>query len=428
MAQRAVLRRDLARLYLCNLGANIQQSCDKSVNFGLGFAFGWLDHQCARHGPAHCRRMKAVINQPFGNIIHADTTICKNPRVQNTLVRHPPFVAHEQNRIGPIQARGNVIGVQNRHPCGLGKPRPAHHQAIGPRNQQNRRRPIRRSRNRAACRPLCRITRIARQIWGQMRLHPNRPHARPPAAMRNGKGFMQVQMANIAANFARFHQPHQRIHICAVQIHLPPKVMGNTANLAHGFFKHPMRAGIGDHAGRQPIARRRRLLRKIDQIHIAIGRRFYHHHLHPRHLRRCRVCAMRRHRNKANLAPILAPRAVIGGNRQKPRIFALRARIGLHGKGIIARDLAQLCRQILNRRRIALHLIGGGKGMNGRKFWPCDWHHFRRRIQLHRAAAQRDHRTVKRQIAVRQTPHIAHHFRFCAVHMKYRMRQIGRAS
>ena len=56
--------------------------------------------------------------------------------------------------------------------------------------------------------------------------------------MRDGKGFVQVQMADIAADFARLRQPDHGVHIRAVNIHLPAKFMRDGADIADGFFKH----------------------------------------------------------------------------------------------------------------------------------------------------------------------------------------------
>ena len=242
--------------------------------------------------------------------------------------------------------------------------------------------------------------------------------------MRDRKGFVQVQMADIGANLARFHQTNQRVHIGPVQIDLAAELMGNIADIADGFFKHPMGRGIGHHASRQPIPSCLGFGAEIFDINVAIRHRLHDDNLHPRHLRRSRIGAMRRHRDQADVAPRVTARAVIGGNGQKPGIFALRARVRLHRKRIIAGDFTKLFRQIADRLVIAKRLIFWHKGMQRAEFRPGDRHHFRRRVQLHRARPQRDHRTVQRQIAVRQAAHIAHHLGLGAVHVKHRMRHI----
>ena len=259
-----------------------------------------------------------------------------------------------------------------------------------------------------------------------MLFHPDRPHARAAAAMRDGKGLVQVEVRHIRTDPPRLHQPDHRVHIGAVHIDLTAELMGDVADFAHGFLEHPMRRGIGDHAGRKRIARRRRFFAEILQVDITVGGGFHHHNLHPRHLRRGRVGAMRRDRDQTDIALMIAPRPVIGRDGQEPRIFPLRARIRLQRKRLIAGDFTELFRQIPDRLMIALGLIMRRERVQRAEFRPGDRHHLGGGVQLHRAGAERDHRPVQRQIAVRQAAHIAHHLGFRPVHVKDRMRQIGR--
>jgi hypothetical protein len=85
--------------------------------------------------------------------------------------------------------------------------------------------------------------------------------------------------------------------------------MGDLADLAHGLLEHAMGRGIGDHAGRQPVARRLRLGAEIVEVDIAVLGHADDDHLHPRHLRRGRVRAMGRDRDQADVAAS-SPRAL----------------------------------------------------------------------------------------------------------------------
>ncbi len=259
-----------------------------------------------------------------------------------------------------------------------------------------------------------------------MRLYPDWPHAGAAAAMWNGKCLVQIQMADIAANLAGFDQPDHGVQIGPVNINLPAVIMGDLADRAHGFLKHPMCGGVGDHAGGKPVARLCRFLAEIFQIDIAICRRFHNHHLHAAHLGRGRIGAMGRNRDQADIAVAFAPRAVIGLDCQQARIFPLRAGIGLHGHRIIARNLAEFHAQIGNGLGIALGLIGRAERVQRGELWPAERHHLCRRIQLHRARPQRDHRSIQRQIPIRKATHVAHHLGLSAVHMENRVGHIGR--
>ncbi len=52
--------------------------------------------------------------------------------------------------------------------------------------------------------------------------HRNRPHPWPAAAMRNTKRLVQIQMANIRPDLPRARQPHLRVHVRPIHVHLPP--------------------------------------------------------------------------------------------------------------------------------------------------------------------------------------------------------------
>ncbi|MNE25737.1 hypothetical protein D3C80_1190740 [compost metagenome] len=115
---------------------------------------------------------------------------------------------------------------------------------------------------------------------------------------------------------------------------------------------------------------------------------------------------------------------VVVADGQKAGIFPLRAGIRLHGEGVITRDRAQLFGKIVDHLLVAKRLIGRYEGMDVGKFRPGDRQHFRRGVQFHGAGAERDHRAVKRQIAVRKTADVAGHLAFGTVHVEDRMRHV----
>ena len=88
-----------------------------------------------------------------------------------------------------------------------------------------------------------------------MRLHPDRPHPRPAAAVRDAEGLVQVQVADVRAEVPRPRQPDQRVHVRPVEIDLPAVRVGDLADLAHRLLEDPVGRGIGDHAAGEPLAR-----------------------------------------------------------------------------------------------------------------------------------------------------------------------------
>ena len=64
-----------------------------------------------------------------------------------------------------------------------------------------------------------------------------------------------------------------------------------------------------------------------------------------------------------------------------------------------------------NMSLVATRLPERGKRMQAAELRPRDGQHLRRRVQLHRAGAERDHRSRQRQVARLQPLQVAHHFR-----------------
>ena len=84
-----------------------------------------------------------------------------------------------------------------------------------------------------------RAFRMAWQVRCQMRFHTNWPHTRATAAMRDSKGFVQIEVRNIAADFTWLGQPNHGVQVGPVDINLPAKAVGDLANVAHRFSNTP---------------------------------------------------------------------------------------------------------------------------------------------------------------------------------------------
>mgnify|MGYP003693927787 CR=1 FL=1 len=107
----------------------------------------------------------------------------------------------------------------------------------------------------------------------------------------------------------------------------------------------------------------------------------------------------------------LAARGVIGADREQPGIFALRAGIRLQRDRVIAGDVAQPFFQPREQRVIAAWPArAGANGCRAAELRPGQRDHFRGRVQLHGAGAERDHRAVEREVAVTELAHVAQQF------------------
>ena len=112
---------------------------------------------------------------------------------------------------------------------------------------------------------------------------------------------------------------------------------------------------------------------------------------------------------------------MIFANCEEAGIFALRAGIGLERDRRESGDLSKPLRQLVRHLAIACRLLFRRERMQFREFRPRDREHFRCRVQLHRARAQRDHRGGEREIARFEPSQITQHLSLGVVRVEHRV-------
>ena len=112
-----------------------------------------------------------------------------------------------------------------------------------------------------------------------------------------------------------------------------------------------------------------------------------------------------------------------GPNRQKPGVFPLGSGIGLERHGCKAGNRSKPALQISRQPLVAGRLGRRSKGMQLAKRRPTHGRQFRRRVQLHRAAAQRDHAVHQGEVLADQPLDVAQEFGFTAVVVKHGLAQ-----
>ena len=264
---------------------------------------------------------------------------------------------------------------------------------------------------------------VCRQEGHEVGHHRHRPHAGPAAAVRDAEGLVQIQVAHVAAKFARCRHAHQRIHVRAVDINAPAVLVHERAQLLHAHLEHTVGAGVGNHHRRQ--IRAVFLALGFEVVHVDVAHRiaFGDHHRHAHHPRAGRIRAVCTFRNQADVSPALAARLVEGLDDEQPRIFTLAAGVGLQAHAGITGGLRQPGAELIVHRPVAGELLLRRKGVHVRKLRPGDGDHLAGGVELHRAAAERDHAAVERQVLVAQGPDVAQHFRFAVVAVEHRVRE-----
>ena len=91
---------------------------------------------------------------------------------------------------------------------------------------------------------------MARQKRDEMSRDTDRAHPGSATAVRNAKGLMEIQMADVRPDITRAAESDLRIHVRAVHVDLAAMRMHDLAHPPHALFKDTVCRGIGDHQGR----------------------------------------------------------------------------------------------------------------------------------------------------------------------------------
>ena len=261
----------------------------KAVDLRLALALRGLDHERTCHGPAHRRRMVAEVHQPLRHVF--DGHLVEMAEVEDALVCHEALGAFVERGKIRFQLPGDVVGVEDGVLGRISEARP-HHGDVHPRDGADAGAAPGGGAHRTftAVRP---PGVVPWQMLAQMRGYSNRTNARPATPMRNAEGLVQIQMADIRTDAPWRGQPHLRIHVGTVHVHLPAVVMHQTTDFDDGLFKHAMRGRIGDHESGHLVFAGLQLRRQIIHRNVALVVTRHGHDFEAAHDRAGRVRAMR---------------------------------------------------------------------------------------------------------------------------------------
>ena len=79
--------------------------------------------------------------------------------------------------------------------------------------------------------------------------------------------------------------------------------------------------------------------------------------------------------------------------------------------------------ELIDHFAVADRLLGRRERVNLAELGPRDRQHLGRRIELHRARAERDHRAVEREVLVGEAADVAQHLGLAVVGVEHRMRE-----
>ena len=425
---RALFQRPLASFNAANFLADTDHGVAETVEFGLVFGFCRFHHQRATDREADGRGVEAVVHQAFGDVDFGDAGGgFQGADIENAFVGDASVVAFVEHRIMCVEPRGDVVGVEDGDARRLFETGAAHQGDVHPRDGQNGSRAPGCSGHCAL--PLMRtldgLHRMVGHEGGQVRFEADGAHAGAAAAVRDGEGFVQVDVRDVSADIGGAAQADLRVEVCAVHVHLTAVAVHDGADVFHGRFKHAVGRRIGEHQAGEVGGVLCGLGAEVGHIHVAVVVTFDSDHNEAAHLRRGRVGAVGGSRNQTNVALCLALCCLIATDGDQSGVFALRAGVRLHAHGIESGDGLELIFQPGDEFFVTLRLIHGRKRVHVAEFWPRHRHHLGGGVEFHGAAAQRNHCVVERQIAVLQALQVAQHLVLGAVRVEYRMGENG---
>ena len=231
--QRIVFRRPFAVFDAADFFADGEHGVAEAVEFGQGFAFGRLYHQCAGDGEAHGRRVEAVVHQAFGDVINADASaVFVRADVDDAFVRDVAVGIAVKHVVRAFEAGGDVVGVQDGNLARFFQAVRPHPPQVHPRDDVHQRAAPRRGADRQSAAVFERHDAVAGQEGFQVFFDGDGANAGAAATVRDGEGFVQVQVGDVRAVEAGRGEADLRVEVGAVEVHLSAVAVDDGAEFA----------------------------------------------------------------------------------------------------------------------------------------------------------------------------------------------------
>ena len=259
---------------------------------------------------------------------------------------------------------------------------------------------------------------MVRQVRRQMRADGDRADARPAAAVGDAEGLVQVQVRDVGTESTWASETDEGVEVRAVDIDLTARVVDLSAHVAHGRFEDAVCRRVGDHDRCE--LRRVGVDLAAQIVHIDVPGVVARNddHAHPGHRCTRGVGSVCRRRDQADVALRTARGVVEGPDREQTSELALRPGIGLQRDRVVSGDVREPRLKLPDEGEVALRLLDRRERMDLRELRPADRFHLGRRVQLHRARAERNHRSVESDVLVGQAAQIPQHRRLRAMLVK----------
>ena len=250
-------------------------------------------------------------------------------------------------------------------------------------------------------------------------------HARAASAMRDAKRLVEVEVTDVRADVPRTAEAHLGIHVRPVHVHLPAAGVHRLAHPLDVLLEDTVGGGVRHHQRREAVLVLLRPHLQVLEVDVARGVGAHHNHLVAGHDRARGIGAVGAGRNEAHVAVPLAAGLVKGADDEEPGVFALAPGVGLKGDCGETGNLREPALEVTEELVVAGRLLRWTEGVEGAELRPSHRNHLRGGVELHGAAAQRNHRVGEAQVARLEVLQIAQHLRLGVVGIEDRMGEVG---
>ncbi len=409
------------------LGHDGLEGLHEAVEFAERFAFGGLDHQGLVDREGEGRGVEAEVHEALGHVSGIDAVSgFEIAQVEDALVGDAPCGARIEGLEFRQELGRHVVGVEDGDLGDFAEAFCAEHLDVGVGDGQEQRASIR-SRTHGVHTVAAAFAdhRVAGQVGFQRCGTADGADARTAAAVRHGEGLVEVEVAYIRADVTRIGEAHLGVHVGAVHVEEAAVAVDDVHNLADTDLEYAVRRRIGDHHAGQPVAGSGSFFGQFFHIDVAVVVATDQDDLVAGHRGGCRVGAMGGGRDDHDAAVGSAVGVEVASDGHQASIFAGRAAVRLQGAAVEAGDDGQVVLQFMDYLQRALRLVGRGVRVQVAELAPAERKHLGGGVELHGAAAQRNHGVGERDVLALQHLDVAHHLGLGVVGIEDLLRKDG---
>ena len=199
-------------------------------------------------------------------------------------------------------------------------------------------------------------------------------------------------------------------------------------DLADADLEHAVGGRIGDHHAGEFVARGGSLFSQFFHVDVAVVVAADEHDVEAAHRRRSGVGTVGGGGDDHHAAAGAVVGVEVAADGHQAGVFTRGAAVGLQRAAGEARDHGQVVLEFVDHLQGALGLVGGGVRVQVAEFAPAEREHLGGGVELHGAAAQRNHGVGQRNVLALEPFDVAHHLGFGMIGAEYFLREDGRGA